>query len=484
MSQVSLTIDDKKIEVEKGTTILEAAKKVGVEVPHYCYHPGLSIDGNCRMCLIEVEGAPKPMIACNTQVAPDMVVKTQSSKVTQMRQSVMEFMLINHPLDCPTCDQAGECRLQDYYMKYDEIPSRFREEKVHKDKMVDLGANVMLDQERCIACTRCIRFCQEVAKKDELALTNRGDHVTITTFPGEELSNPYAGNVVDICPVGALTSKEFRFQKRVWFLERTPSICTGCSRGCNIEVHHHEGKIYRLLPRHNPQVNDYWMCDAGRHGYHFVNDNRLLRPTFNQESQSKQLSQDEALSELAQTLKDYSADEILYVAHANQTLEDMQAFEQFAKAQNGKAQVYFSQNKPKEAYSDDILITEDKNANTKGAESLGFVPLNNLKDTKKFKAAIVCFDLNESEQKLLAESNIKLLVAFATNHNAVTQKAKIALPVYSFAESHGHFINCDQIKQKIQPALKPKGEMQKLTTYLDGLTDKLNQTEPTDASAA
>ena len=237
MATVTLTIDGKKVEAEAGTNIIEVAKSIGVEIPHYCYHPGLRPDGNCRMCLVQMEKAPKPVIACRTGATQDMVIHASTPEVKKMRQNVMEFLLVNHPLDCPTCDQAGECRLQDYYMQYDLIASRYEEEKVHKDKMVDLGSGVMLDEERCIVCTRCVRFCQDVAKTEELYVQERGNHSMVATFPGKKMTNAYAGCTVDVCPVGALTSKDFRFKKRVWFLKETNSICTGCSRGCNTSIH-------------------------------------------------------------------------------------------------------------------------------------------------------------------------------------------------------------------------------------------------------
>ncbi|MBP1654683.1 MAG: nuoG, partial [Bacteroidetes bacterium] len=248
---VTVTIDGKQIQANPGQTIIEVARDHGMEIPHFCWHPKLSVAGNCRMCLVEVEKNPKLAIACSTQVAEGMVVHTANERVIRARHAVMEFLLINHPLDCPICDEAGECKLQDYAYSHSIGASRFEEDKVHKPKRVELGPNVLLDTERCIMCSRCVRFCDEIAKKPQLTFTQRGDHVELTTFPGEQLDNPYAMNTIDICPVGALTSRDFRFKARVWEMSATESVCPGCSRGCNIFVWVRNNEILRLTPRFN-----------------------------------------------------------------------------------------------------------------------------------------------------------------------------------------------------------------------------------------
>src|SRR5215471_8719209 len=258
----TLEIDGRKIEVEDGTTVIQAADRLGIEIPHYCWHPGLTVAGNCRMCLVEIEKLPKLQIACNTRVTDGMVVQTKSEKTHVAQKAVLEFLLINHPIDCPVCDQAGECKLQEYYMDYDRQRSRVPlSGKVHKGKAIPIGPHVMLDQERCILCARCTRFLDEVTHTSELGIYERGDHSRIELAPGRTLDNLYSMNVVDICPVGALTSRDFRFKARVWYLERTESICAGCANGCNVEMYHREGRLYRFLPRANADVNAYWMCD-------------------------------------------------------------------------------------------------------------------------------------------------------------------------------------------------------------------------------
>lgn len=279
---VTITIDGKEVSVPKGTNLIEAAKTIGVDIPHYCYHPDLSIAGNCRMCQVKVEGAPKMEIACNCAVKAGMKVSTQhtSKEVADTQAATLELILINHPLDCTICDQAGHCKLQDYHFQYNAKPSRFIEEKEHKPKAVPLGPSVMLDGERCIMCTRCVRFCDEVTKTSELGMLNRGDRSVIAINPGRELDNPFAGTVVDLCPVGALTHSKWRFNTRIWFTKQTDSICTGCSTGCNVRVAERDGEVVQVKARYNKDVNKEWLCDEGRYGFNrFIPKERLNKPT-------------------------------------------------------------------------------------------------------------------------------------------------------------------------------------------------------------
>jgi NADH-quinone oxidoreductase subunit G len=263
-----VTIDDRTVEVEAGTNLVDAAFKAGVHIPHYCYHPRLSVVGQCRMCLVKIDGMGKLQAGCSTPVVKDgMVVHTDLPEVREAQRGMMEFLLINHPLDCPICDQAGECALQDYAFKHGAATSRFlfEDKRTYPGReRIPLGGDVLLNMNRCIQCTRCVRFTEEIAKTGELGFFNRGARTEIGTFPGKRLDNPIATCVVDICPVGALTSTRFRFAERVFYLAKVPSLCTGCEVGCNITVEHRRGKIKRYKPRFNPEVNDYWMCDYGR----------------------------------------------------------------------------------------------------------------------------------------------------------------------------------------------------------------------------
>jgi NADH-quinone oxidoreductase subunit G len=278
-----VTINDRTVEVPAGTNLVDAAIQAGVQIPHYCYHPRLSVVGQCRMCLVKIDGMPKLQAGCSTQVMKDgMVVRTDVPEVEEAQKGMMEFFLLNHPLDCPICDQAGECGLQDYSFKHGVAYSRFKYEDKRTypgRERIPLGGNVVLNMNRCIQCTRCVRFTHEVAGTAELGFFNRGARAEIGTFPGKVLDNPLATCVVDICPVGALTSTRFRFAERVWYLDKKPSICTGCEVGCNITMEHRRGDIKRYKPRYNVEVNDYWMCDYGRASFErYKTTPRLTNP--------------------------------------------------------------------------------------------------------------------------------------------------------------------------------------------------------------
>ena len=304
----TVTINDRTVEVERGTNLVEAAKQVGVQIPHYCYHPRLSVVGQCRMCLVQVDGSPKLAAGCSTQVMKDgMVVRTDVPEVKEAQRGMMEFFLINHPLDCPICDQAGECGLQDYAFKHGQAYSRFQYEdkRIYPGReRIPLGPNVLLNMNRCIQCTRCIRFTREISQTGELGFFNRGARTEIGTFPGKPLDNPLSTNVVDICPVGALTSTRFRFAERVWYLDKKPSLCTGCDVGCNVTLEHRRGKIRRYKPRYNPEVNDYWMCDHGRQTFErYESLPRLAAPRLRRDGEVRPAGWTEALDELRDRLR-------------------------------------------------------------------------------------------------------------------------------------------------------------------------------------
>ena len=382
--QVTITIDGRTVQVRKGTTILEATRTMGISIPYYCYHPGLSVAGSCRMCLVEIEKNPKLQPSCATPAMEGMVVRTQTPAALQNRRGVLEFLLLNHPLDCPVCDQAGECELQNYYMDHGRYDPRFNENKMKRKKAFPIGPYVILDQERCILCTRCVRFCNEISGTGELCVHNRGHFSEIDIFPGAELNNPYSGNVVDICPVGALTDRDFRFECRVWFLGRTRSICPGCSRGCNIEIHfneqfnprYHHKRVHRLKPRFNPDVNSYWMCDEGRYAYHSIDArNRLAEPAVRDGNSLRPATWDEAIEKAAtalqQALKNHGAQGVGLLASPQMTNEELfhlkLLFRDMLKVENIEYRVPL-----KEAvYSDDFLITADKHPNSRSAEVQG-----------------------------------------------------------------------------------------------------------------
>ena len=297
-------INGKEVEVPAGSSIIQAFKASGEDIAHYCWHPGLSVAGVCRLCMVDIEGNPKMQIACNTTVAEGMVITNRSEKVKDTVKWGLDFHLINHPLDCPICDQAGECGLQDQYMQFGKYEPEMAERKVKKHKVVDLGPTVMLDTERCILCSRCVRFTEEVSKTRELGIFNRGDRSEIGTFDGKPLNNNYSLNTVDICPVGALTSKDFRFRQRVWYLKEASTICTGCSTGCNVTAYYNEEGMWRVRPRLNEKVNGYWMCDKGRDIYKYVNKkSRLLTAKISKGSQVEALEAGAAVKKLSASLK-------------------------------------------------------------------------------------------------------------------------------------------------------------------------------------
>jgi len=385
--EVALLIDDKPVVVKKGTTVLQAAERLGIVVPHYCYHPGLSVAGNCRMCFVEIEKMPKLQIGCATPATQGMVVRTANTRVKSARESIMEFLLINHPLDCPICDQAGECRLQQYAAAYGRGESRFVEEKIHNDKGVPIGPRVVFDGERCIKCTRCIRFCDEVSKTHELGLFERGGHAIIGTFPGKSLDNNYSGNTVDICPVGALTWKPFRFRARVWFLRNVPSVCIGCARGCNVELGTFDHRIRRITPRNNPEVNGWWMCDLGRQTYEPLDG----RPRLEQPAARGAIAAgppggaaapaipvtagvtpgealDRAAALLRETAARHGAASLAAIVSARLTLEDLfMARKALQQAGIGRVVV-----PPHESGEDDpLLLRRDRTPNARGAEIVG-----------------------------------------------------------------------------------------------------------------
>ncbi len=460
-----LFIDGREIEFKQGQTIIEAAEDHGIDIPHFCWHPELSVSGNCRMCLVEVEKMPKLVIACSTIASEGMVVHTQSEKSLSARNAVMEFFLINHPLDCPICDEAGECKLQDYAYKHSTGESRFVEEKTHKDKRVPLGPRVMYDGERCISCSRCIRFCDEIAKDSELTFIRRGDRVTITTFPGEELDNPYSMNVVDICPVGALTNRDFRFKARVWDMSHTNTVCNGCARGCNIEMWVRNNKVLRLVPRHNEEVNSYWMCDHGRlNTFKFVNaDDRVDGPHLRVEGNLTKVEWDKAFTEAASRLKSFAKDEIAVIGSPYTTLEDNFMIAKFAKSVLSTGNLDFVKHTDPE-FGDDILKINDITPNSLGAELAGIAPSKNGKNFEqiikgikegKIKALYLIEDdlvAHDSELENVL-SKLDLFIVHATNFNKSTTLADIVFPASTYAEKNGTFVNFDGKIQRIKPAV-------------------------------
>ncbi len=478
-----ITIDGKIFEADPKRTIIEAARENGIEIPHFCWHPRLSVAGNCRMCLVEVEKMPKLAIACAMQVMDGMVVYTANPKVVNAREAVMEFLLINHPLDCPICDEAGECKLQDYAYNYSVGYSRFEEDKVHKPKRVELGPNVLLDTERCIMCSRCVRFCDEIAQKPQLTFTQRGTHVELTTFPGEQLDNPYAMNTIDICPVGALTSRDFRFKARVWEMSSTETICPGCSRGCNMYSWVRNNEILRQTPRFNPEVNDFWMCDAGRlESFKHVNvADRIKTPMMKKNDLLLEVGWDEAIAKAAGELKGFKKSEIAVIGSAYDTNEDNYLLQKFATEVLGTKNIAFVRHVVV-GDEDNILIRADKTPNSLGAEKVGIRPREGgmnydgiIKAIKEghVKALFVVDDNIASDPHIAnALRKLEFLVVNFSFENETTRMADILFPTSTFAEKNGTFTNFQGRVQRIRPSVATLDQDRSLDGFAMSRLDK------------
>jgi NADH-quinone oxidoreductase subunit G len=461
---ITITIDGKEIQTEPSKTLIDAAFENGIYVPHFCWHPGLSISGNCRMCLVEVENMPKQVIACSTRCMDGMVVHVNSEKAIAAREAVMEFILINHPLDCPICDEAGECKLQDYAYKYSVGESRFDEEKEHKSKRVSLGPHVMFDAERCISCSRCIRFCEDIVGYPQLTFVERGDKVTIETFPGKELDNPYSMNVIDICPVGALTSKDFRFKARAWDMSETPTICTGCARGCNVNMWVRQNIILRLTPRENQEVNNFWICDKGRlESWRHVNEEtRVEQPMLRKEGALVAVDWDEAYAAVVSEIKSFKAEDIAVIASAYDTCEDNFVLARFAReVLHTPALDLVPHVQPGD--QDDFLIREDKTPNTAGARLAGVRPesdahsvngiIEGLQQGRIRAVLITDWRAGDYPGLVDALARAQTVIAVASNTSPVTAAASVILPAVTFAETLGTMMNFEGQLQLLRPAI-------------------------------
>lgn len=472
----NITIDGKPYTVKDGITIIEAIDQIHIDLPRYCYHPGLSIAGNCRICQVEVEKMPRTVIACNTRVAEGMVIHTQSPKAKESQQVVLEFLLANHPLDCPVCDQAGECKLQDYYMDYGLYNPKFDEMKVKKtQKAFSIGPTVMLDQERCILCSRCVRFGDEITKTHDFGIFNRGDHAEINVYPGAELNNKYSGNVVDICPVGALTDKDFRFKMRVWYLGSQDSVCPGCSRGCNIKIEyeksrpHHlkDERVMRLKPRENPEVNKWWMCDDGRYHYKFIDFGRLKKVFMRRNGALEESPWADALEKTAVFIKTGPAGWAL-ITSAQYTNEELYLQKKiFGESLKWKNMSFKAPGQ--DGYEDDFLIKKDKNPNTAGAlQILGLTEstsdITAIVEKAKHGEISGLFlwghDLAGSfgaETLRTVRQKVKTIIYEGSNDNPTAQAADLVIPSAVYAEKEGTFTNFKGRVQRIRKALEPLG---------------------------
>jgi NADH-quinone oxidoreductase subunit G len=478
MPQVNLKVDGRAVAVEKGTNLIEAARTAGVFVPHFCYHEGLPVVGVCRICLCEVEGRPKLVAGCATPVEEGMHVITKSPKVREARQAVMEFLLIHHPLDCPICDKGGECTLQDYTILMGPARSRFQFEKITWPEE-DVGGTLILNRQRCILCLRCVNLCKEVAGQDEIAVLSRGETTYIGTVGGRKIENELAGNIADICPVGALTSRDFRFQARPWELRNTASICPHCSKGCNVVLGYHprRNEILRVTARTNLSVNQWWICDRGRRGFHFVHDSRrILAPSRREGTALRAADWKEAVPAVAAALKDVidkrGVGAVGILASAELTNEECYLARVIFRDALGLPHVDFPARPQAPVVYKKFTIEGDRNPNTRGAREIGLAPApNGLGVRGQMEAAaqgrlralvflrggaLEQFGDRDVVARALAQAELVAVLDLLPSE--VSERAHWVLPGVSFAEKEGTFTNSQGRVQRIRKTLTVRGD--------------------------
>ncbi len=458
--EVEVTIDDQKYSALEGSLLIDLLIKHKLKVPYFCYHEALGADGNCRMCMVQIEGQKRPQIACDTPISRGMNIYTKGEMIERVRLNILELELINHPVDCPICDQAGECKLQDYYMDYGLYESNIKKsDKVQHQKHIDLGSEVMLDQERCVLCARCTRFTSDITKTHELGIIGRGDDARVSTMPGKKLDNPYAMNVVDLCPVGALTSKDFRFAQRVWFLQETPSICQGCAKGCNIFIDHNrekykDEKIYRFRPRRNDAVNGHFICDAGRLSYKELQENRELLPSVD----SSEVSQEEVIEATCKLIEANS--DIVVLADANLYTEELEAIEHYAHTIGAKLIAPLDSYRD-EAFADAWLKSSMRASNAKAVEKLGIAT-----ELPSGEVALLINFNHPDANTIQAKNRVDI-----RTHLNPKSSALVVLPLAVSTESSGSLINEDgkeQYTQKVIQRNEPIPTATEWIAYLKG----------------
>lgn len=461
-------IDGQALEASAGLTILRAAEEAGIRIPHFCYHPAFPPEGSCRMCLVEIEGLPKLELACSTLIKEGMKVQTKSPRVVEARKAVLEFLLAEHPLDCPICDKAGECKLQDYFEEYGLFKSRFNETKEKRGKKVRLGKNLILDRERCILCTRCVRFLNEISKTEDAGVLHRGIHSEIGIFESEFIDNNYSGNLAEICPVGAITDTDFRFKTRAWFLEKKESICPFCGRGCNIFIDSHRGfpriprdrRVYRIRARENPEVNAYWICDVGRYGYPALDEGRQRALVWKKEGRDTALSWAKILQiitgKIGAMVIRKKISHLGVILHTNLTNEELFLAKRLFQMDLGIQKIYLADPAPGQA--DGFLLTADRTANRRGFEEIGIaaeaVDLEAMAGLDLLlifghylSSAFSPADLKSCLDKVGAKA------LFAAHQSALDALVDYIIPVPVSPEKGGSLTNVDGHVQEFSPAL-------------------------------
>ncbi|MGE4619394.1 MAG: 2Fe-2S iron-sulfur cluster-binding protein [Planctomycetota bacterium] len=458
-------LNGQEVQNPSGMTIMEAAKEHGIEIPCFCYHPGLSIAGNCRICMVESNRSPKPVISCSERIADGLEIETESEVAVGARNSVMEFQLINHPLDCPVCDKAGECVLQDHSYEHGPDRSRFVEDKNIRHTK-ELGPSISIWGNRCIVCTRCVRFCDEISGTSELAVVERGDRSVVDVFPGIPIDNAMAGNTVDICPVGALISHDFKYEARVWNMDRKDSVCGGCAKGCNIEIESLDGSVKRLMPRENLEVNDWWMCDHGRYGWrHLYSDQRLISA----HNADQELNDTEATIELAELVS--SANTLAILVDPFLTCEELHLIHNLANSRPGSiVGGWLPPEGNEEKFPAGFTISGAKHPNRKGAEEILGAELFGQQAAQLQDAlnsgtisTVIAFCGGPSEDgpgsawsHALAKATTRIV--FSVMKGDWLTEACLVLPATAPLEKEGTWINEDGRIQRVRSCWKPGTE--------------------------
>jgi NADH-quinone oxidoreductase subunit G len=466
-------IDDRAFEVTQGLTILQAAENAGLAIPHFCYHPAFAPEGSCRMCLVEIEGLPKLELACSTIVKEGLKVRTMSQKVVEARKGVLEFLLAEHPLDCPICDKAGECKLQDYFEEYGLFRSQFKEVKEKREKKFNLGRNLILDRERCILCTRCVRFLNEITKTEDAGILNRGIHSEVGIFESEIIDNNYSGNLAQICPVGAITDSDFRFKTRVWFLQSKKSICPLCSRGCNITIDSHPGfprlprgrRVYRVRACHNPDINSHWICDLGRYGYAYLDEGRQDKLVWKKGGRETGLSWGKAAQNLAEKIRSLiqrkKGSRIGVILHTNLTNEELFLADRLFRKGLGIENIFVADPPPEKG--DGFLLTADRTANRRGLQEVGLAfqepDSNGLAglDILLIFGHYLAGSTDPADLRRAFEK-VETKALFASHKSALDELVDFVIPVPVIAEKSGSLTNIDGRVQPFRSGLDYEGD--------------------------
>ena len=497
----SFELDGKTVEFEPGEKILSAAMRAGIQIPHYCYHPGMSVVATCRMCMVDVidmgngRPAPKLQTSCSMDAVEGMKVETMNEKVKDAKELVMEYLLINHPLDCPICDQSGECVLQDYSFEFGSGKSEMEYSKrVYGWR--DIGTFVALERNRCIHCTRCDRFTREITGTNEFGMFNRGHELTVDTYSDRPMTNQFQGNMADICPVGAITEKEFRFKRRVWKLKKTPSICVGCSTGCNVTIEYDKNEVFRLKPRDNPDVNKWWMCDQGRLTYKDLNirENRIAYPLGKTAEGFQEISWENAFSAIREKISELqpTSNEVIGLVDTHASNEELYLFKKLLKEGFDSDQLFFPDLEWEQPVSDffiNSLITSDKSPNRAGARMLGLKGAKSSEEVNSkiptgTKVLLVFGKPFEDENLLSQAGNIPLVINIAAWQSGWSETADVTLPGRLHSEKDATYTNKAGRVQRVNTAIRAFHKTRPDWMILCGLMELLDVDNKADSAEA